>query len=40
MKIIAIRAHHIDLPLNEGRYSWSNGTYVDVSDSIVVPEVS
>ncbi|MDP1732678.1 MAG: mandelate racemase, partial [Devosia sp.] len=36
MKIVAIKAYQIDLPLREGRYSWSNGNYVDVFDSTVV----
>lgn len=36
MKITAIRAHQVDLPLKEGRYSWSNGNFVEVFDSTVV----
>ena len=36
MKITAIRAYQVDLPLTEGRYSWSNGNYVEVFDSTVV----
>ena len=36
MKITAIKAWQVDLPLKEGRYSWSNGNYVDVFDSTVV----
>ena len=36
MKITAIRAYQLDLPLKEGRYSWSNGNYVEVFDSTVV----
>ena len=36
MKITAIRAYQVDLPLKEGRYSWSNGNYVEVFDSTVV----
>jgi L-alanine-DL-glutamate epimerase-like enolase superfamily enzyme len=36
MKITAIRAWQVDLPLKEGRYSWSNGNFVDVFDSTVV----
>lgn len=36
MKISAIRAYQVDLPLKEGRYSWSNGNFVDVFDSTVV----
>ena len=36
MRITAIRAWQIDLPLREGRYSWSNGNFVEVFDSTVV----
>jgi L-alanine-DL-glutamate epimerase-like enolase superfamily enzyme len=36
VKIKAIRAYQVDLPLKEGRYSWSNGNFVDVFDSTVV----
>ncbi len=36
MKITAIKAYQVDLPLKEGRYSWSNGNYVEVFDSTVV----
>jgi len=36
MKITAINVYQVDLPLNEGRYSWSNGNYIDVFDSTVV----
>lgn len=36
MKITAIRAYQVDLPLKEGRYTWSNGNYVEVFDSTVV----
>ena len=36
MKITAIKAWQIDLPLREGRYSWSNGNFVEVFDSTVV----
>jgi len=36
MKITGIRAYQVDLPLKEGRYSWSNGNYVDVFDATVV----
>ena len=36
MKITAIKAYQVDLPLKEGRYSWSNGNFVDVFDSTVV----
>jgi len=40
MKITAIRAYQVDLPLKEGRYSWSNGNFVDVFDSTVVEVVT
>jgi cis-L-3-hydroxyproline dehydratase len=36
MKITAIRAYQVDLPLKEGRYSWSDGKFVEVFDSTVV----
>ena len=36
MKITQIRAYQVDLPLKEGRYSWSNGNFVEVFDSTVV----
>ena len=36
MKITAINAYRVDLPLKEGRYSWSEGKYVEVFDSTVV----
>jgi cis-L-3-hydroxyproline dehydratase len=36
MKITAIKAWQVDLPLKEGRYSWSNGNFVDIFDSTVV----
>lgn len=36
MKITAIKAWQVDLPLKEGRYSWSNGNYVEVFDATVV----
>ncbi|NIA68714.1 mandelate racemase/muconate lactonizing enzyme family protein [Pelagibius litoralis] len=36
MKITAIHAYQVDLPLKEGRYAWSDGNYVDVFDSTVV----
>jgi len=36
MKITAIRAYQVDLPLKEGRYSWSNGNFVELFDSTVV----
>ncbi|WP_298965538.1 cis-3-hydroxy-L-proline dehydratase [uncultured Roseibium sp.] len=36
MKISAINVYQVDLPLKEGRYSWSNGNFVEVFDSTVV----
>ncbi len=36
MKITRIAAYQVDLPLKEGRYSWSGGKSVDVFDSTVV----
>lgn len=36
MRIIRISAHQVDLPLKEGRYSWSNDNAVEVFDSTVV----
>ena len=36
MKITRITAYQVDLPLHEGRYSWSNDNAVDVFDSTVV----
>jgi L-alanine-DL-glutamate epimerase-like enolase superfamily enzyme len=36
MKITGITVYQVDLPLKEGRYSWSNGNFVDVFDSTVV----
>ena len=36
MKITAIRAYQIDLPLHEGSYNWSGGNTVSVFDSTVV----
>ena len=36
MKITGIKAYQVDLPLKEGRYSWSNGNYVEVFDATVV----
>ena len=40
MKISAIRVFQVDLPLVEGRYSWSEGKYVEVFDSTVVELVT
>ena len=36
MKISAIRVYQVDLPLVEGRYSWSEGKFVEIFDSTVV----
>lgn len=36
MKITNILVYQVDLPLNEGRYSWASGKYVDVFDSTIV----
>jgi L-alanine-DL-glutamate epimerase-like enolase superfamily enzyme len=36
VKISAIRVYKVDLPLVEGRYSWSEGKFVEVFDSTVV----
>ena len=36
MKIVGLKAWRVDLPLREGRYSWSNGNFVEVFDSTVV----
>ncbi len=36
MKITAIRAYQIDLPLHEGSYKWSGGNVVTVFDSTLV----
>ena len=36
MKITAIRAYQVDLPLKEGRYAWSNENAVETFDSTVV----
>jgi len=36
MKIVDIKVWQVDLPLKEGRYSWSNGNYVEVFDTTVV----
>ena len=36
MKITGIKVFQVDLPLKEGRYSWSNGNFVEVFDSTVV----
>ncbi|MAD18843.1 MAG: mandelate racemase, partial [Planctomycetaceae bacterium] len=36
MKINRILVHQVDLPLHEGRYSWSGGKSVDVFDATIV----
>ncbi len=36
MRITGIKAWQIDLPLKEGRYSWSNGNFVEVFDTTIV----
>ena len=36
MKITTVRAWRVELPLVEGRYSWSGGRYVEVFDDTVV----
>lgn len=36
MQITAIHVYQVDLPLVEGRYTWSDGRYVDVFDCTVV----
>ena len=36
MKIAAIKVYQVDLPLIEGRYSWSEGKFVEVFDSTIV----
>ena len=36
MKITAIRAYQVDLPLHEGSYKWSGGNAVSVFDSTVL----
>lgn len=36
MRITAIKAWQVDLPLKEGRYTWSDGHFVEVFDSTVV----
>jgi L-alanine-DL-glutamate epimerase-like enolase superfamily enzyme len=36
MKITAIKVYQVDLPLREGRYSWSGGNFMEVFDSTVV----
>ena len=40
MKISALNVYQVDLPLKEGRYSWSNGNFVEVFDSTVLEIVT
>ena len=40
MRISAIRVFQVNLPLVEGRYSWSEGKFVEVFDSTVVELVT
>jgi len=40
MKITGIKVYQVDLPLVEGRYTWSDGRHVDVFDSTVVELVT
>lgn len=40
MKIKEIRVYQVDLPLREGRYTWSDGRYVEVFDSTVVEMIT
>jgi len=40
VKIVAIKVYQVDLPLVEGRYSWSEGKFVEVFDSTVVELVT
>ncbi len=36
MSITAINVFQVDLPLKEGRYSWSNNDFVETFDSTIV----
>ena len=36
MKITGLNVYQVDLPLKEGRYSWSNDNYIEVFDSTVL----
>ena len=36
MRITAINVFQVDLPLKEGRYSWSNNNFVETFDSTIV----
>lgn len=40
MEITELRVYQVDLPLVEGRYTWSDGRYVEVFDSTVVEIVT
>lgn len=36
MIITKLNVYQVDLPLREGRYSWSNGNFIDVFDSTIL----
>ncbi len=36
MKIESVNVYQVDLPLEEGRYSWADGKFVEVFDCTVV----
>ena len=40
MKITELRVYQVDLPLVEGRYTWSDGRYVEVFDCTIVEIVT
>ncbi len=40
MKITKLNVYQVDLPLKEGKYSWSNGNFVEVFDSTVLEVVT
>ena len=40
MRVVAIKVYQVDLPLVEGRYSWSEGKFVEVFDSTVVEMIT
>lgn len=40
MRISALNVYQVDLPLKEGRYTWSNGNFVEVFDSTVLELVT
>ena len=39
MKITKLRAYQVDLPLKEGRYSWSNGNFVEEAPGLGVTPI-